>query len=102
MVKLISLDLDGTLLDPQGQITPASKAAIALARAAESRVVLNTGRPIPEACFSARLAGLDVLVLLWEGRRWRTAPLARSSSARTCPKTRGGGCWSCVWAGGSS
>ena len=50
MVKLISLDLDGTLLDPQGQIAPASKAAIALARAAGLRVVLNTGRPIPEAC----------------------------------------------------
>ena len=101
MVKLISLDLDGTLLDPQGQITPASKAAIALARAAEIRVVLNTGRPIPEACFFAR-QGVMIWYLLWEGRRWRTAPLARSSSARTCPKTRGGGCWSCVWAGGSS
>lgn len=33
MGKTHLADLDGTLLDPQGQITPASKAAIALARA---------------------------------------------------------------------
>lgn len=102
MVKLISLDLDGTLLDPQGQITPASKAAIALARAAEIRVVLNTGRPIPEACFFARQAGCDDLVSALGGAALADSSTARSSSARTCPKTRGGGCWSCVWAGGSS
>ena len=100
MVKLISLDLDGTLLDPQGQITPASKAAIALARAAEIRVVLAV--PSLRPAFSPGRPGVMIWYLLWEGRRWRTAPLARSSSARTCPKTRGGGCWSCVWAGGSS
>ena len=77
MVKLISLDLDGTLLDPQGQITPASKAAIALARAAEIRVVLNTGRPIPEACFFARQAGCDDLVSALGG-----AALADSSTGQ--------------------
>ena len=77
MVKLISLDLDGTLLDPQGQTTPASKAAIALARAAEIRVVLNTGRPIPEACFFARQAGCDDLVSALGG-----AALADSSTGQ--------------------
>ena len=59
MIKLISLDLDGTLLDPQGRITESSKKAIAKARAAGVRVVLNTGRPAPEALWFAQEAGLD-------------------------------------------
>ncbi len=46
MIKLISLDLDGTLLTPQGTITAASKAAIARAREAGIRVVVNTGRDV--------------------------------------------------------
>ena len=62
MVKLISLDLDGTLLDPAGQITQASRDAIAQARQAGVRVVLNTGRPIPEAIRFAREAGCDDLL----------------------------------------
>ncbi len=61
MVKLISLDLDGTLLDPRGQITEASRAAIAQARAAGVRVVINTGRDCHEAAGFAREAGCDLL-----------------------------------------
>ena len=62
MIRLISLDLDGTLLDPSGAVTPATKAAIAQARSAGLRVVLNTGRPIPEAFWFAHEAGCDSLV----------------------------------------
>ena len=62
MIRLISLDLDGTLLDPSGAVTPAAKAAIAKARAAGIRVVLNTGRPIPEAFWFAQKAGCDDLL----------------------------------------
>ena len=62
MIKLISLDLDGTLLDPKGRITDASKAAIAKAKAAGLRVVINTGRPVQEGVFFAREAGCDLLV----------------------------------------
>lgn len=62
MIKLISLDLDGTLLDPEGQITEAAKAAIAKARAAGLRVVINTGRPVPEGIFFLREAGCDSLL----------------------------------------
>lgn len=61
MIKLISLDLDGTLLDPRGTVTAASREAIARARAAGLRVVINTGRPIQEGFFFARLAGCDLL-----------------------------------------
>ena len=61
MIKLISLDLDGTLLDPEGKITTASKAAIAKARAAGLRVVINTGRDCHEAAWFAQAAGCDTL-----------------------------------------
>ena len=62
MIKLISLDLDGTLLTPEGRITLASGTAIAKARAAGVRVIVNTGRPAQEAVFFARKAGCDLLV----------------------------------------
>ncbi|MGE4275601.1 MAG: Cof-type HAD-IIB family hydrolase [Lawsonibacter sp.] len=62
MIKLIALDLDGTLLDPSGRITEGTKAAIASARQAGLRVVLNTGRPIPEAIWFAGEAGCDDLI----------------------------------------
>ena len=61
MIKLISLDLDGTLLDPKGRVTDASKAAIARARAAGLRVVINTGRDCHEAAWFVREAGCDLL-----------------------------------------
>ena len=62
MIRLIALDLDGTLLDPAGRITQACKDAIARARAAGVRVVLNTGRPIQEAVWFAGEAGCDALL----------------------------------------
>ena len=62
MIRLIALDLDGTLLDPAGRITQASKDAIARARAAGVRVGLNTGRPIQEAVWFAGEAGCDALL----------------------------------------
>ncbi len=86
MIKLISLDLDGTLLDPKGQITAASKAAIAKARAAGVRVVINTGRDCYEAAWFAREAGCDALNASTGGgivsdgertlRRWDVDPAA--------------------------
>lgn len=44
-IELIAIDIDGTLLDPQHQITPAVQAAIASARQRGVHVVLATGRP---------------------------------------------------------
>lgn len=75
MIKLISLDLDGTLLTPDGKVTAASKEAIAKARAAGLRVVINTGRDRHEAAWFAREAGCDLLnssvggALVSEGER---------------------------------
>ncbi len=55
-IDLIALDLDGTLLDPLGRVTQASKDAIAQARAS-----VATGRAAPEAAYFAQEAGCGVL-----------------------------------------
>ena len=62
MIRLISLDLDGTALDPSGAVTPAARAAVAEARQAGVRVVLNTGRSVSEAFWFAEQIGCDDLV----------------------------------------
>ncbi|ELK3677538.1 sugar-phosphatase [Vibrio fluvialis] len=46
MYKLIALDMDGTLLNSQKQISPRTKLAIAEAREQGIKVVLASGRPI--------------------------------------------------------
>ena len=85
MIKLISLDLDGTALNPEGRLSSAVKAAIAKARAAGVRVIFNTGRPAPEAFAFIREAETD-----------------RSSAGGTWPSPGGGERWRFVWAGMSS
>ncbi len=45
-IKLIALDLDGTLLNSAKEISAENKAAIAAARAKNVHVVLTTGRPL--------------------------------------------------------
>ncbi|OON40224.1 sugar-phosphatase [Izhakiella australiensis] len=44
-IKLIAIDMDGTLLNPQHQISAGVKAAITAAKAKGINVVLATGRP---------------------------------------------------------
>jgi len=44
-IELIAIDMDGTLLNPQHNVTPAVKQAIAAARQKGVHVVLATGRP---------------------------------------------------------
>ena len=43
--KLVALDVDGTLADPEGVIRPRTLAAVAAVRAAGAEVVVATGRP---------------------------------------------------------
>lgn len=61
MIRLIALDLDGTLLDPEGQITQETRYAIVQARDQGVRVVLATGRSGQEAADFVRQAGCDPL-----------------------------------------
>ncbi len=63
MIRLIAFDLDGTLLDPAGEITPETVRAIARARENGVRVVIATGRSDREAADFARRAGCDGLAV---------------------------------------
>lgn len=58
-IKLIAIDMDGTLLNPQHQISPAVSAAIAAARNQEVHVVLATARPFIGVRRCLEILGLD-------------------------------------------
>ena len=51
-IRLLAIDLDGTLLDPSGRVPPACASAIARAREAGLRVVICTGRGLVECRFA--------------------------------------------------
>ncbi|UXI03727.1 sugar-phosphatase [Photobacterium sp. TY1-4] len=59
MYKLIALDMDGTLLNSDKQVSPRTKQAIADARAQGVKVVLASGRPLEG--MTAYLTELDIL-----------------------------------------
>ncbi|MGV2704066.1 UNVERIFIED_CONTAM: sugar-phosphatase [Aeromonas salmonicida] len=70
MYKLIALDMDGTLLNPQGQISPRTHAAIAAARAKGVTVVLASGRPLEgmsRYLVELGLTGQDDYVICYNG-----------------------------------
>ena len=67
MIRLIALDVDGTLLNPEGKILPETVKAIAEAREKGCRVVLATGRSAPEAVYFAAQAGCDSLAVCLGG-----------------------------------
>lgn len=46
MIKMIAIDLDGTLLNSKKEITPRNREVLAQAKAAGVKVVLCTGRPL--------------------------------------------------------
>lgn len=59
MIRMIALDVDGTLLTPEGTVLDGTAEAIRAARARGVRVVLSTGRSAPEAVWLTGLAGCD-------------------------------------------
>ena len=63
MIKLIALDLDGTLLNSAEEITQETKNAIAEAQAQGVKVVLATGRSVQEAMSFGEQAGCDNLAV---------------------------------------
>lgn len=96
MIRLIALDLDGTLLDPAGQITHETKTAIAQARQAGIKVVLSTGRSAQEAADFSAQAGCDNLSVCLGGavlsdntagvhlRRWDMPPETAKKALELC------------------
>lgn len=46
MIKLVAIDLDGTLLDGKKQVSQKNKEVLAQAKAQGVKIVLCTGRPL--------------------------------------------------------
>lgn len=66
-VKLIALDVDGTLLDPGEEITPRVRQAVREAIGAGCLVTLATGRRLPGAQHIAQELGLALPLILHGG-----------------------------------
>ena len=88
-VRLVALDIDGTLLRSDRTLSPRSREAVARARAHGVRVVLVTGRRHPSARRVAQELGepLPLIVhngalVVEDGRIIRCRPLARAVAAR--------------------
>lgn len=67
MVRLIALDIDGTLIDRGGRVSAENRAAIREARQAGATVVLATGRSWQEAADIAAEAGCDAPIVCLGG-----------------------------------
>jgi Cof subfamily protein (haloacid dehalogenase superfamily) len=66
-LKLVALDLDGTLHDPFGQLTPKVREAVARLAQRGLRVVLCTGRRYRTALPHARALGLEGAIIVNNG-----------------------------------
>lgn len=64
MIRLIALDVDGTLLDSRGQIRPRVEQAIRAAMTSGREVVLATGRRIQSVAPIAQRLGVTRLILV--------------------------------------
>jgi len=97
-VRLVALDIDGTLLRSDKSLAPRTRAAVDAARARGVRVVLVTGRRYPSARRVADELGGDVPLILHNGalvveggRVLRCRPLARDVAARAVGAGRAAG-----------
>jgi len=97
-VRLVALDIDGTLLRSDRTLSPRTRDAVARARADGVRVVLVTGRRHPSARRVADELG-DALPLIVhngalvveDGRIIRCRPLGRDAAARAVQAGRAAG-----------
>ena len=67
-IRLVALDLDGTLLDPYGKLTPAVRDAVArAARRNELKIAVVTGRRFRTALPHAQALGLSGAIIVNNG-----------------------------------
>lgn len=66
-IKLLAIDLDGTLLTPQKQITPRTLAAVRAAQEAGIVVTIATARRYCNTAPIASMLGLDIALILCDG-----------------------------------
>lgn len=84
-IKLLALDLDGTLLNSRGELTERNRAAMALARERGVRVALVTGRRFRDARPLALELGLDVPVISHNGALTKHARTLETVAALLLP-----------------
>ncbi len=82
-IRLIAMDMDGTLLNSDKEVTPATKEAIGLVKERGVQVTFATGRMFSAAVYYARELGIDMPMINYNGalikepnrRIWRYFPL---------------------------
>lgn len=84
-IRLLGLDLDGTLLDSKGQLPERNRQAIADARALGVSVALVTGRRFRDARPLALELGLDVPVIAHNGALTKHARTLETVAALLLP-----------------
>src|SRR3712207_644729 len=85
-IRLLALDLDGTLLNPRGEITRRNHDAIRKARAKGVRVALVTGRRFRDSRPIALELGLDVPVISHNGALTKHAETLQTVSVLPLPQ----------------
>ena len=115
--QLIAVDMDGTLLNSQKEITPRTEAAVTAALARGYHVVMTTGRcyrqivpymaQFPAMRYAITSSGAAVADcaqdrIMSARSRGSTAsrsssPMARRSTARSCSMTRSASAWTLTW-----
>lgn len=75
-IKIVSIDIDGTLINDRHEITPAVKQAIQAAIAQGVKIVITTGRPLPgvqDILSELNITGANQYVITYNGGLVQTA-----------------------------
>ncbi|MDQ2906898.1 MAG: Cof-type HAD-IIB family hydrolase [Ktedonobacteraceae bacterium] len=84
-IKLLIIDIDGTLLNPEGQITPDTRAAVHAAQQAGIVVTLATARRYCNTKQVADELGLDIPLILYDGAQIVRHPQGQILYSRALP-----------------
>lgn len=88
-IRMVVLDIDGTLVDHDLQIRPRTRTAIAQAAARGVHVSLATGRTPNSAVVFANQLGLTTPLIGHQGAAIRAMPTRREAAIATSPGARG-------------
>lgn len=86
MIRLLALDLDGTLLNRDKEVSEKNRAALRAAMDAGVYVTLATGRMLNSALYFGRLIGANAPLIACNGALVQAMDSARPVFARTYPK----------------